>query len=139
MRGIKSKRNFIIGTITTILAIVSLGTWLFVKNGERFLVASVILEVFAVVNYMFAFANKGVLEELEGNADERDYFNVLKSSHMVLKILNYVLCTGCFVSIIIYAAIRSTICIAVAFTFCAVLVMLFVIMLCTNMYYEKHN
>ena len=56
MRGIKSKRNFIIGTITTILAIVSLGTWLFVKNGERFLVASVILEVFAVVNYMFAFA-----------------------------------------------------------------------------------
>ena len=117
----------------------SLGTWLFVKNGERFLVASVILEVFAVVNYMFAFANKGVLEELEGNADERDYFNVLKSSHMVLKILNYVLCTGCFVSIIIYAAIRSTICIAVAFTFCAVLVMLFVIMLCTNMYYEKHN
>lgn len=46
---------------------------------------------------------------------------------------------GGFISLIMYAVVKSVICIAVAITCCAVLVVLFAIVFGANVYCEKHN
>lgn len=139
MKRIKSKRNFATGVIATILSLVCFGILIFVETEKRFLMSGILLLAFAAWNYVIAFSNKGVLEEIERNSDERDYFIIMKSSHMAIKMLNYILCIGCFSSLIVYGAVRSDICMAVALTCCAVLIVLFLVVLGTNMYYEKHN
>lgn len=139
MKRIRNKRNLMIGVIATILSLLCFGVLIFVKTEKRFLTTGILLLAFAAWNYVLAFSSKGVLEEIQSKADERDYFIIMKSSHMALKILNYILCIGCFSSLIVYGAVRSSICIAVASTCCAVLIVLFVVILGSNVYYERHN
>lgn len=139
MKKVKNKRGFVIGVITTVLAGVCLGAMFFATDKRRFLLAGILLLLFAIGNYFTAFSKKGIWEDVENDVDERDNLIIWKSSHMALKILNYVLCVGCFISLIIYAVVKSVICIAVSITCCSVLIMLFVLLYGTNVYCEKHN
>ena len=139
MKKVKNKRGFAVGVIATILAGVCLGAIFFTTDKRRFLLAGILLLLFAIGNYFAAFSKKGILEEVENGVDLGGRRIIKKSSHMALRILNYVLCTGCFISLIMYAVVKSVICIAVAITCCAVLIMLFVVLFGTNAYCEKHN
>ena len=139
MKKMKSKRNFVVAVSSTILAFVCIVEWFFLKPEWRFLVSAILLLAIAATNYSIAFSRKGVCAQLEQQADERDREIVLKSSHMALKIINYVLCIGCFISLFLYAAVPSSIIITVTVVLCTVLVILFAVMLGANLYYEKHN
>lgn len=93
--NVKSEKNFVYGIITTILAIVCLAV-LLIKFEWRFLIAGIFLFATAAVNYSIAFSKKGTLEDIAESTDERDVYVIMKSSRLALKLLNYVLCAGCF-------------------------------------------
>ena len=92
---IKNKRALASGVIATAVGILALSAWA-AGAGNRFLLAAVLLAALALVNYSRSLSQKGVLEELEQQADERDRYLVMKTSHILLQITNYVLCGATF-------------------------------------------
>lgn len=139
MKKIKNTRSFITGIITTILATVCFIATL-LNNGEiRFLVAGIFLLAWSVVSYSFAFSKKGLPESILGCVDERDLYIAMKSGKVTLQIINYLLCGACLISTVLYGISRLPVFIIVAITLCAVLIMLFIIMMGVNIHYEKHD
>ena len=92
---IKNKRALASGVIATAVGILALSAWA-AGAGNRFLLAAVLLAALALVNYSRSLSQKGVLEELEQQSDERDRYLVMKTSHILLQITNYVLCGATF-------------------------------------------
>lgn len=122
---IKNKRALASGVIATAVGILALSAWA-AGAGNRFLLAAVLLAALALVNYSRSLSQKGVLEELEQQADERDRYLVMKTSHILLQITNYVLCGATFLFLATYGAWKSPILLAVAITLCAILLFLFI-------------
>ena len=122
---IKNKRALASGVIATAVGILALSAWA-AGAGNRFLLAAVLLAALALVNYSRSLSQKGVLEELEQQADERDRYLVMKTSHILLQITTYVLCGATFLFLAAYGAWKSPILLAVAITLCAILLFLFI-------------
>lgn len=122
---IKNKRALASGVIATAVGILALSAWA-AGAGNRFLLAAVLLAALALVNYSRSLSQKGVLEELEQQADERDRYLVMKTSHILLQITNYVLCGATFLFLAAYGAWKSPILLAVAITLCTILLFLFI-------------
>lgn len=122
---IKNKRALASGVIATAVGILALSAWA-AGAGNRFLLAAVLLAALALVNYSRSLSQKGVLEELEQQSDERDRYLVMKTSHILLQITTYVLCGATFLFLAAYGAWKSPILLAVAITLCAILLFLFI-------------
>lgn len=135
---IKNKRGLIVGIMTTILAIICITVYIN-YHGQRFLISSLLLIALSAVNFIKAFSQKGILEELAENADERDLYLTMKSSHLVIKTINYTICTFTFIFLILYEIWKSQFLIIIACTLCAVLVLIFLIYLLVNIYLDKHE
>lgn len=133
-----NKRGLIIGTTTAVLAIICFAAY-FNYSEQRFMISGALLIALSAVNLIRAFSKKGVLEELAENADERDLYLVMKSSHLVIKIMNYVICCFTFVFIILYAIYKFQYFVIIAGTLCGVLVMMFIVLLVVSVYLEKRE
>lgn len=121
------------------LAVACFVGWIISEKETRFLVALGLAIVYAAINFYSSFSKMGLLEELEGYTDERDHYIVSKATLTTMKVLNVVLVTGCFISLVLYGALKVQACIVVGITLCAVLLMSSLIMLGANVYYENHN
>ena len=78
-------------------------------------------------------------KELEDTADERDLYLTMRTSHVLLKITNYVLCTFTFLFLIAYSAWKASSFLIISMTLCAVTVFIFIAFLCINIYFEKNE
>ncbi len=135
---IKDKRGFITGIITGIFAIVCLS--IFLMNKEmKYLTSCLIFVAYAAISFIRAFSKKGILEEISGNADERDLYITMKSSHLVIRIMNYTIFTLTIISLILYSIMKESYWIIIAGTLCAVLVLMIVVFLVVNVYLEKRE
>lgn len=135
---VKNKRSLAAGVIATVVGGFALVTW-FSGADNRFLLGTVLLAALALVNYSRAFTQKGVLEDLEAQADERDRYLTMKTSHLLLQMTNYVLCGATFLFLVAYGAWKSPILLAVAITLCATLLFLFLGMLIINIRLEHQE
>lgn len=135
---VKNKRGFVAAIITAILLVVCL--IVYINNLEmRFAVSSVLLLVLSVINFIRAFSKKGFLQKLAENADERDLYLVTKTSHFTIKVMTYVLSCLTFILLMLYAAYKYQFFIIIATTLCAILVLMFIVYLCINIYLEKNE
>ena len=139
MKMIKNKRHFIVGLISTAVAITCLIVWLTVERETRFLIAFALSFIYAIINYFSSFSKKGLVEELSTTTDERDIYIISKTCHTSMKILNYLLFTGCIISLILYVALHSQTYIVIAITLCIILLLMLLIIIAVNNYYEKNN
>lgn len=139
MKKVKSRRHVVTGAITAILALLCLVLFPVTGFTVRFLISAVILLAWSAVNLSIAFTKKGILEELAGCADERDRYLAMRTSHRALQLLNHILCGACFVSLVLYGALRLSGCLVVAATLCGVLVLLFLLTLCVNVWEERRG
>ncbi len=137
MKRIKNKRCLAIAIFMTVLAGACIIAYVVSQEETRFLIGCVLAIVYAGINYYSALSKKGVIEELEADADERDVFLAMKASQTSMQILNYLLLAACVVSLVMYSVTQNIICIALALAFCAVLVIAFIVLLCVNGYYER--
>lgn len=135
---VKNKRGLIVAIITTILFVVCLTVY--INSSEaRFAVSSVLLLILSITNFIKAFSKKGILEELAENADERDLYLVTKTSHYTIKIMTYVLCCLTFILLLLYGVYKYQSFITIACTLCAILILMFIVYLCINIYLEKRE
>lgn len=135
---IRNRRGFAAGIITFLLGMASIIFYVISKE-QRFFISSILLIVFSLTNLNNAFTKKGILEELEDTADERDLYLTMRTSHVLLKITNYVLCTFTFLFLIAYSAWKASSLLIISMTLCAVTVFIFIAFLCINIYYEKNE
>lgn len=135
---IKNRRGFAAGIITFLLGMASIIFYVISKE-QRFFISSILLIVFSLTNLNNAFTKKGILEELEDTADERDLYVTMRTSHVLLKITNYVLCTFTFLFLIAYSTWKASSFLIISMTLCAVTVFIFIAFLCINIYFEKNE
>ncbi|WP_227849484.1 hypothetical protein [Clostridioides sp. ZZV15-6598] len=104
---------------------------------QRFLISSFLLIAIAIFNFCNAFSRKGIFEELHNDADERDFCLTMKTSHILVKIMNYMLCTFTFLFLIAYSAWKNQLLLVIAITLCVIEIFLFVAYLLINILLEK--
>lgn len=138
MKNIKNKRAFASGTISTILALICLG--LIIINGfqTRFVISLIILISWSMLNYFTAFTNKSVDEQIN-EYDERDRYIAQRSSHKTLLISNYSLFGGCLLGILFYGIFKNPVFLTISMTLCGVLIMMLIILIFSNIWFEKNN
>ena len=135
---VRDKRGFITAIISTILAIVCIAVFLGYKE-QRYMISFFILIAFSTLNFVRAFSKDGILEELEENADERDLYLTMKSSHLVVKIMNYTIFTCTIIFLLLYGIMKHSYYIVIATTLCSVLILMTLVFLAVNIYLEKHE
>lgn len=139
MKRIKNLRNFVTAIITFILGIICIGIIIFHGMETRFLIAGIFLIAWSAVGFFSAFTGESMVSQAEKAIDERDKYIVMKSSRKALQITNYLIGAACFISIFLYAVLKGGIFLTISITLCAVLVIMFMVMLLTNIYYEKRG
>lgn len=86
---IKNKRNFFIAIIMTLLSFVAF--IIYMKTNEyRYFITMLVGIFYAMIQYYQAFSTS-IFEELKIYNDERDDFIIMKTSHLLLRIMNYIL------------------------------------------------
>lgn len=133
---VKNRRGFIVGIITSMLCCASIVIYYILKE-QRFLVSSFLLISIAIFNFCNAFSRKGIVEELHDSTDERDLYLTMKTSHILIKIMNYTLFTFTFLFIIAYSAWKNQSLLVIAITLCVIEIFLFVAYLLINTFLEK--
>ena len=135
---IKDKRGFAVAIISSILLIVTTIGYMIYKE-PRLIISTLLLLAFASINFKRAFSKKGLLEELNEYADERDLYLTTQSSHLLVEIMNYGLCAGTFVFAVMYGITKNIIYMSISATMCGILVMMFIGYLLINIYLEKRH
>lgn len=139
MKNVKNKRHFALGLIATVIAVVCFA--LFVLQGQsiRFVITGVISAALAAISFSYACSKRGIDEEIRKYVDERDLYIAMKSCQTTIQILNYILLGGCFLALVLYGALRLSMLLAIAVTLCCVLILMFLVILLVNHYYENRE
>ena len=139
MKKIQNKKRFITAFFATILASICIIVSLLDKQNLRFIITAILLFVFAVINYKYAFNKGELITDIIKLTDERDQFIAMKSCQTMVNIVSHILLTVCLVSLILYGTFKISTFLIVAVTLCSVLIIMFFTILLTNSYYESHE
>ena len=134
---IRHYRHFFTGLLCWVLAAGAVLLSLIQGASLRHLIGAAILAALGAVELWFAFSPKNIEEEIGIKADERALFIATKSGHMALRILNGLLFAGAILALLGYGFTRENQWMTVALTLCAVVIVMFLVLLAVNCYYEK--
>lgn len=134
---IRHARHFFTGLLCAVLATGVLLLSLVQTPSPRHLVGAALLAAMGALEFWFAFSPNSLEEEIRGAVDERALFIAAQSGHAAARILNGLLFAGAMLSLLGYGFTKAAVWMAVALTLVAVLVVLFVVLLAANLYYEK--
>lgn len=133
---IKNKRNFFIAIIMTLLSFVAF--IIYMKTNEyRYFITMLVGIFYAMIQYYQAFSTS-IFEELKIYNDERDDFIIMKTSHLLLRIMNYILFIMVFF-LMSYALFGIGTLLIISLTLIGILVFIFLGTLFINIYLEKRN
>ena len=136
---IKSMRHFITGILCAILSSISLGVLFINGFSLKYFVSAILLILFSLISFIYSFSVKGLEEEIRESIDERDSFVTMKSGHKTLQIANWLFFSIVMILILLYGFTKLFVFIISAMTLCAVIVILFILMIIVNLYYEKNE
>lgn len=111
----------------------------FKDQDGRLLAAAFIVLVWAMTELYQAFHKGPIEERVSGQADERDIYLAMKSSRTALGIFNKVLLLVSIVSFWVYSRFDVEFLLPMAVTLCGVELLLFLLLLGVNVYYEKRG
>ena len=136
---IKSMRHFITGILCAILSSISLGVLIINGFSLKYFVSAILLIIFSLISFIYSFSVKGLEEEIRESIDERDSFVTMKSGHKTLQIANWLFYSIVMILISLYGFTKFYVFLISAMTLCAVIAILFILMIIVNLYYEKHE
>ena len=140
MKHVKNKRAFATGIVGTIATLICIGLIMFQGFQLRFVISLILLIAWSIVSYFTAFTQKGATtEQAAESVDERDLYIAQRSGHMTLLISNYLLFGGCFLGLLLYGIFKNTVLLTVAVTLCGTLILMLIVLICTNIWFEKHD
>ncbi|MGI6255557.1 MAG: DUF2178 domain-containing protein [Acutalibacter sp.] len=138
-KPVKNLHSLIVAIVMTLLGLVCLGVYWLKDRDARLLAAAFVVFVWAVGDFYDAFHRKPIEERISGMADERDRYLAMKSSRTAMSIFNKTLLLGSVVCFWVYARCKVEFLLPVAVTLCGVELLLFLLLLCVNLYYEKQS
>ena len=102
-----------------------------IKNKSR-LALGLITNILSITCFIFAFRQKGIVEEISSSIDDHNRIIAMKSCQTAMQFLNYILLGATLFSLVLYGAFKISAFLVVAITLCSVLVLMFIITLVTN-------
>ena len=134
---IQHYRPFFTGLFCWALAVGAVLLTLLQGPSLRHLIGAAILAALGAVEFWFAFSRKSIEEEIGVKVDERALFIAVKSGHLTLRIVNGLLFAGAVLALAGYGFTRDEVWMAAALTLCAVVVVMFLVLLAVSRYYER--
>lgn len=138
-KKVRNVHDLIVGSAMVVVGLVALGAFFFKAQEFRLLVTAFIAFVWAIVDFYDAFHGSPIEERVAGEADERDVYIAMKSSRTAMNIFNKALFIASVLCFWIYARCDVAWLLPVAATLCVAVLVLFVLLLCVNLYYEKRG
>lgn len=139
MKRPKNKFNLVLGCLMSVGAVLCFGAYFFKGQELRFLVSGFIALIWAIVDFYDAFHRAPIEERISGMEDERDVYLAMKSSRTAMSIFNKALFVASVLCFWLYARFRIEFLLPVAATLCVAVLVLFLLLLCVNIYYEKRG
>ena len=136
---IKNIRHFITGILCAILSSISLGVLIVNGFSIKYFVSAILLILFSLISFIYSFSAKGLREEIGESIDERDSYVTMKSGHKTLQIANWLFYSIVMILILLYGFTKFFVFLISAMTLCAAIVILFILMIIVNCYYERHE
>lgn len=133
---LKNKRRIFISILFMIIGMVSFVAYM--KTYEkRFLITCFLSILCMVINMIQIYYGKDIVKEIEINNDERDIYITMKTSYILMKVMNNSLL---FIEVILgclYAFYQNHIFLVSIITIFIILVSMFIGTLCINVYLER--
>lgn len=134
-----NKRSLALAALSLVLLAASLAAYFLQGREIRFLLSAGLALVWGLVQLYEAFHTKGAAELAAALADERDHYLAAKSSQRALRIFNCLLLAACFALLFSYGLWKRPELLGALAALCAAAVVLFVLLLGVNIYYEKRG
>ena len=134
-----NKRSLALAVLSLVLLAASLAAYFLQGREIRFLLSAGLALVWGLVQLYEAFHTKGAAELAAALADERDHYLAAKSSQRALRIFNCLLLAACFAVLFSYGLWKRPELLGALAALCAAAVVLFVLLLGVNIYYEKRG
>ena len=134
-----NKRSLALAGLSLVLLAASLAAYFLQGREIRFLLSAGLALVWGLVQLYEAFHTKGAAELAAALADERDHYLAAKSSQRALRIFSCLLLAACFALLFSYGLWKRPELLGALAALCAAAVVLFVLLLCVSIYYEKRG
>ena len=134
-----NKRSLALAALSLVLLAASLAAYFLQGRETRFLLSAGLALVWGLVQLYEAFHTKGAAELAAALADERDHYLAAKSSQCALRIFSYLLLAACFALLFSYGLWKRPELLGALAALCAAAAVLFVLLLCVSIYYEKRG
>lgn len=134
-----NKRSLALAGLSLVLLAASLAAYFLQGREIRFLLSAGLALVWGLVQLYEAFHTKGAAELAAALADERDHYLAAKSSQRALRIFSCLLLAACFAMLFSYGLWKRPELLGALAALCAAAVVLFVVLLGVNIYYEKRG
>ena len=134
-----NKRSLALAALSLVLLAASLAAYFLQGRETRFLLSAGLALVWGLVQLYEAFHTKGAAELAAALADERDHYLAAKSSQRALRIFSCLLLAACFALLFSYGLWKRPELLGALAALCAAAVVLFVLLLGVNIYYEKRG
>lgn len=134
---IKHYRPFFTGLLCLVLALGCALSSVLHGPQPKQVVGLLLLVALGGVNFFFSVSKDSIQEELQGATDERARFIATQSGHKAVQIMNSILFAGSVLAFLAYGLTRQVCWMTVGTTLCAVVVVMFIVFLAANCYYEK--
>ena len=134
-----NKRSLALAGLSLVLLAASLAAYFLQGREIRFLLSAGLALVWGLVQLYDAFHTKGAAELAAALADERDHYLAAKSSQRALGIFSCLLLAACFAVLFSYGLWKRPELLGALAALCAAAVVLFVLLLGVNIYYEKRG
>ena len=134
-----NKRSLALAALSLVLLAASLAAYFLQGREIRFLLSAGLALVWGLVQLYEAFHTKGAAELAAALADERDHYLAAKSSQRALRIFSCLLLAACFALLFSYGLWKRPELLGALAALCAAAVVLFVLLLGVNIYYEKRG
>lgn len=134
-----NKRSLALAVLSLVLLAASLAVYFLQGREIRFLLSAGLALVWGLVQLYEAFHTKGAAELAAALADERDHYLAAKSSQRALRIFSCLLLAACFALLFSYGLWKRPELLGALTALCAAAVVLFVLLLGVNIYYEKRG
>lgn len=132
IRNVNYLKNIIFG-------IILLASSIYVMEQNNFqlkyLIAIIIASSMIIANLVRALGKEDTISEV----DERDIYNTMKSSKQALKIINFILFVLIEILLVLYTFTKIYLYLIMSITLTSLVVLMFLVILFCNLYYEKHN
>jgi hypothetical protein len=132
IRNVNYLKNIIFGMILLASSI-----YVMVQNNFqlKYLIAIIIASSMIIANLVRAMGKEDTISEV----DERDLYNTMKSSKQALKIINFILFVLIEILLVFYTFTKTYLYLIMSITLTSLVVLMFLVILFCNLYYEKHN